>query len=111
MLFVIGPLGWLVVHSKAGVIIYKTPCTSCSCTVRFTRVIILVHYQKRIGLLIFLNVFMCFSDYLFKLLLIGDSGVGKSCLLLRFAVSIVGSYLCCFSSFCDFQRFGCHPSQ
>lgn len=30
------------------------------------------------------------SDYLFKLLLIGDSGVGKSCLLLRFAVS---SYL------------------
>nr|GMC80701.1 GTP-binding protein YPTM2 [Ipomoea batatas] len=27
---------------------------------------------------------MC-SDYLFKLLLIGDSGVGKSCLLLRFA--------------------------
>ena len=31
---------------------------------------------------------LCFgSDYLFKLLLIGDSGVGKSCLLLRFAVS------------------------
>lgn len=27
----------------------------------------------------------CSSDYLFKLLLIGDSGVGKSCLLLRFA--------------------------
>ena len=27
------------------------------------------------------------SDYLFKLLLIGDSGVGKSCLLLRYAVS------------------------
>lgn len=26
-----------------------------------------------------------FSDYLFKLLLIGDSGVGKSSLLLRFA--------------------------
>ncbi|XP_048653750.1 ras-like GTP-binding protein YPT1, partial [Marmota marmota marmota] len=25
------------------------------------------------------------GDYLFKLLLIGDSGVGKSCLLLRFA--------------------------
>ena len=30
-------------------------------------------------------------DYLFKLVLIGDSGVGKSCLLLRFAVS----YLFC----------------
>jgi Ras-related protein Rab-1A len=29
--------------------------------------------------------FGCRSDYLFKLLLIGDSGVGKSCLLLRFA--------------------------
>ncbi len=29
--------------------------------------------------------FLTFSDYLFKLLLIGDSGVGKSCLLLRFA--------------------------
>ena len=28
---------------------------------------------------------LIFSDYLFKLLLIGDSGVGKSCLLLRFA--------------------------
>lgn len=32
-------------------------------------------------------VYVCSSDYLFKLLLIGDSGVGKSCLLLRFAVS------------------------
>jgi len=28
------------------------------------------------------------SDYLFKLLLIGDSSVGKSCFLLRFAVSL-----------------------
>lgn len=28
-------------------------------------------------------------DYLFKLVLIGDSGVGKSCLLLRFAVSAI----------------------
>ena len=32
--------------------------------------------------------FFSLSDYLFKLLLIGDSGVGKSCLLLRFAVSL-----------------------
>ena len=30
-------------------------------------------------------IFFSCSDYLFKLLLIGDSGVGKSCLLLRFA--------------------------
>lgn len=30
-------------------------------------------------------VLFLYSDYLFKLLLIGDSGVGKSCLLLRFA--------------------------
>ena len=31
--------------------------------------------------------FFCapFSDYLFKMLLIGNSGVGKSCLLLRYA--------------------------
>lgn len=33
-------------------------------------------------------------DYLFKLLLIGDSGVGKSCLLLRFAdVTYMESYI------------------
>ncbi|XP_021995132.1 ras-related protein RABD1-like [Helianthus annuus] len=33
-------------------------------------------------------------DYLFKLLLIGDSSVGKSCLLLRFADdSYVDSYI------------------
>lgn len=37
-------------------------------------------------LTLFVNFFLIvFSDYLFKLLLIGDSGVGKSCLLLRFA--------------------------
>lgn len=41
------------------------------------------------GLPALLHIFPTFlsSDYLFKLLLIGDSGVGKSCLLLRFAVS------------------------
>ncbi|AQK73196.1 ypt homolog4, partial [Zea mays] len=34
------------------------------------------------------------DDYLFKLLLIGDSGVGKSCLLLRFADdSYLDSYI------------------
>ncbi|VDO59897.1 unnamed protein product [Schistosoma margrebowiei] len=32
-----------------------------------------------------LKFVLFFSDYLLKLLLIGDSGVGKSCLLLRFA--------------------------
>uniref|UniRef100_A0A8C2EA58 small monomeric GTPase n=1 Tax=Cyprinus carpio TaxID=7962 RepID=A0A8C2EA58_CYPCA len=31
------------------------------------------------------NILAILIDYLFKLLLIGDSGVGKSCLLLRFA--------------------------
>lgn len=33
-------------------------------------------------------------DYLFKLVLIGDSGVGKSCLLLRFAVSKQRLFFC-----------------
>jgi hypothetical protein len=37
---------------------------------------------------------VCISDYLFKLVLIGDSGVGKSCLLLRFADdSFTDSYI------------------
>lgn len=54
--------------------------------------------------------FFCFiySDYLFKLLLIGDSGVGKSCLLLRFAVGIF-VFSCSFDEYClicwlDFDR-------
>ena len=37
------------------------------------------------------------SDYLFKLVLIGDSGVGKSCLLLRFAVSTTARRCICSS--------------
>jgi len=32
-----------------------------------------------------LSVTLIFSDYVFKILLIGDSQVGKSCLLVRFA--------------------------
>ena len=33
-------------------------------------------------------------DYLFKILLIGDSGVGKSCLILRFAENMfIDSYI------------------
>lgn len=43
-------------------------------------------YSNPSRLLIRCNLIGCYySDYLFKLLLIGDSGVGKSCLLLRFA--------------------------
>ncbi len=45
-----------------------------------------VIYLYSLSLLLASNLStMCCSDYLFKLLLIGDSGVGKSCLLLRFA--------------------------
>ena len=33
------------------------------------------------------TVILLYSDYLFKMLLIGNSGVGKSCLLVRYAVS------------------------
>jgi len=33
-------------------------------------------------------LFVIFSDYEFKILLLGDAGVGKSCLILRFAVSL-----------------------
>src|ERR1700722_14083907 len=49
------------------------------------------HHESRIVCAAFILsivpvcLMMPFSDYLFKLLLIGDSGVGKSCLLLRFA--------------------------
>ena len=39
--------------------------------------------EKRSGTSV--NIVVDRYDYLFKLLLIGDSGVGKSCLLLRFA--------------------------
>lgn len=42
---------------------------------------------------------VCCSDYLFKLLLIGDSGVGKSCLLLRFAVSVWTQFMSYFRLF------------
>ncbi|KAL8025639.1 putative small GTP-binding protein [Plasmopara halstedii] len=56
----------------------NVPVTSLFFTVLsiiYTAVFALVQDEPRIVL----------SDYLFKLLLIGDSGVGKSCLLLRFA--------------------------
>ena len=44
-------------------------------------------------------------DYLFKLLLIGDSGVGKTCILFRFSddafnttfISTIGEFSFCFS--------------
>uniref|UniRef100_A0A665T2R9 small monomeric GTPase n=1 Tax=Echeneis naucrates TaxID=173247 RepID=A0A665T2R9_ECHNA len=45
----------------------------------------LISISVRLSVLIVLSHLNQVFDYLFKLLLIGDSGVGKSCLLLRFA--------------------------
>ena len=36
----------------------------------------------------FFLISLKFSDYLFKILLIGNSGVGKSCMLMRYAVNL-----------------------
>jgi len=67
---------------------------------RFLAIVFCIHRQVSVfqdgyesGIVSFFYYCFCtfsfnlfhFSDYLFKLLLIGDSGVGKSCLLLRFA--------------------------
>ena len=49
---------------------------------------------------VYVCLFPACSDYLFKLLLIGDSGVGKSCLLLRFAVSYKLRILVCYDNCC-----------
>lgn len=48
------------------------------------------------------------SDFLFKLLLIGDSGVGKSCLLLRFAVRLRDRFLLFAEVVCSFNFAGRH---
>lgn len=61
-----------------------TPLLRCSiylCESEMKRVVLCCHWSNCTSL----NKCVIYSDYLFKLLLIGDSGVGKSCLLLRFA--------------------------
>ena len=53
----------------------------------FTRIGTSVYlFHKESAVLYFARTALCSYDHLFKLVLIGDSGVGKSCLLLRFAV-------------------------
>lgn len=47
--------------------------------------LLLIQLRSTFFFIFFLYFLPYCSDYLFKLLLIGDSGVGKSCLLLRFA--------------------------
>ncbi|RZC20135.1 Ras-related protein RABD2a isoform B [Glycine soja] len=66
------------------------PLISPAITLPFPANSPLPRYESRV-----LHVMWLFcSDYLFKLLLIGDSGVGKSCLLLRFADdSYIESYI------------------
>ncbi|ETO28908.1 hypothetical protein RFI_08217 [Reticulomyxa filosa] len=49
--------------------------------------------------------FMLNSDYLFKLVLIGDSGVGKSCLLLRFAKTVKLQIVRCFCYSCAYLHY------
>ena len=51
------------------------------------------------------NNFLFYSDYVFKVIIVGDSGVGKSSVLLRFAddvfqdnyISTIGVDLVCIS--------------
>lgn len=50
------------------------------------------------------------SDYLFKLLLIGDSSVGKSCLLLRFAVIFLFLLVLFFFHSSSFGSSDCNSS-
>ena len=58
----------------------RSLCLSvCSTRISFRRFALRLLHRTLV------NVVCLSSDYLFKLLLIGDSGVGKSCLLLRFA--------------------------
>uniref|UniRef100_A0A8B9QD26 Uncharacterized protein n=1 Tax=Apteryx owenii TaxID=8824 RepID=A0A8B9QD26_APTOW len=47
-------------------------------------------------------------DYLFKLLLIGDSGVGKTCLLFRFSEDVPGlAFLVEYTVFLRYKLPGC----
>ena len=54
------------------------------------------HYDVtivKIASILSILIFVYCSDYLFRLIVIGDSGVGKSSLLMRFAVSFDFSYV------------------
>lgn len=63
-------------------LVQMAPSSQITSVIVETPFIFLIFWKQQI---LTLSLTVSHSDYLFKLLLIGDSGVGKSCLLLRFA--------------------------
>ena len=94
---------WTTFHAFDSLVRSGCSCaliTFCGEIITHKKIFLVPYSIQRFITLIPPFVLIC-SDYLFKLLLIGDSGVGKSCLLLRFAVSFQFFCIALFS-----LRFG-----